>query len=261
MKLPPHISLILVAVSGFVMFALEYKLAGYAILAAALLTASTIDRRLLRDLSLIAVAMLLISSVPITTDISYEHLLTMGLALSLAIALPYLLSRYVYGDHAITFPFGFREPWTRSKWLYIAAVGVLGYAILPVYMINTGVYLNWPAASDPSSIIRLFLGTNALGIWDELFFICTVFVIFQRYVSFWWANILQAALFTSFLFELGFTSYGPVLIYLFALSQGYIFKITHSLFYVICIHLLLDLVLFLVLIHAHNPTWIDIFIY
>lgn len=260
-KYRPHIVFALVALSAFFLFALEQKFLGYSTLLLSLGAAALASQRLLRDISLIVLSLIIISFVPITTDISFSHMVLMGAALALAVGLPYLISRYMYKDYSIRFPFGFREPWGRAKWSYIALVAVVGYFVLPIYMINTGVYQNWPAASDASSIIRLFIGTNALGIWDELFFICTVFVIFRKYVSFAWANIFQAVLFTSFLYELGFESYGPILIYIFALTQGYIFKITHSLFYLLCIHLLFDFILFLVLIHAHNPNWINIFLY
>ena len=132
--------------------------------------------------------------------------------------------------------------------------------ILPVYMIRTGVYENWPAASDPSMLTRLFVGTNALGIWDELFFICTCFALLRRHYPDWLANLLQAVLFTSFLWELGFHAWGPFLIYPFALVQGWTFRITKSLTYVVCVHLLFDLVLYLVLVHAHNPGAASIFL-
>jgi hypothetical protein len=48
--------------------------------------------------------------------------------------------------------------------------------------------------------------------------------------------LLQAVLFTSFLFKLGFTGWGPVMIFIFAIIQGVVFRKTDSLFYVITIH-------------------------
>ncbi len=220
-----------------------------------------LDRRLGRDLALIAVGLAVMSAVPVTTDVTDEHMVTMGTAMVLAVALPYLGSRYVLRDHAVRFPIRTGEPWTRLEKGYLVAVPVLGYALLPVYMIRTGVYENWPAVSDVEGIARLFLGTNVLGIWDELFFICTVFTLLRRHLPMWQANLLQAVLFTSFLFDLGFHAWGPVMIYGFALVQGYIFQLTRSLTYVVCVHLLFDFVLFLVLVHSHNRTWIDVFVY
>jgi len=251
----------LVSLSGFVLFVLEQGTAGYGVLALALVLAALIDRSLLRDLALIAVGLVAISLVPITTDISTEHMLVMGTAMILAVAIPYSVSRFVFKDHAVRFPVMTGHPWTRTEKWYLAAVVVMGYALLPVYMVSTGVYRNWPAVSDPEGIFRLFLGTNALGIWDELFFICTAFMLLRRHLPMAQANVLQAVLFTSFLWELGFRAWAPVFIFPFALVQAWIFTRTKSLSYIVAVHLLFDFVLFLVLLHAHNREWIDIFIY
>lgn len=252
---------ILVSAAGFALFALQMPILGYSMLGVALVLAGIADRSLLRDLALIAFGVTVMSLVPITTDIAMAHMFTMGTAMALAVAVPYLVSRYGYRDHAIRFPIRTGQRWTRVEKWYLPAVVVIGYLLLPVYMINTGVYENWPAVSEPDGVARLFLGTNVLGIWDELFFICTTFALLRRHFPDWLANVLQAVLFTSFLWELGFHSWGPVFIYLFALVQGYIFKLTKSLSYIVCVHLLFDFVLFLVLIHAHNRSWLDIFIY
>lgn len=108
-------------------------------------------------------------------------------------------------------------------------------------------------------MIRLFIGTNGLGIWDELFFVVVVFNLFKSHFHLWWANIAQAVLWTAFLYELGFISWGVIAIFVFALTQGYIFHKTHSLPYTIAIHLTLDFILFLALVNAHNPSYFPIF--
>lgn len=252
---------VLVAASAVLLFVGQLDLPGYGLLLVAVVLAYFIDRPLFRDLLLVAGGMTIISAVPITTDIGLVHMLQMGTAMVLAVALPYLVSRFVYQEHTIRFPVLTGQRWTRVEWWYLVAVVVIGYFLLPVYMINTGVYQNWPDVSDPGGVARLFLGTNALGIWDELFFICTCFALFRRHFPDWQANLLQAVLFTSFLYELGFHSWGPLIIFPFALVQAWIFKLTKSLSYIVSVHLLFDLVLFLVLVHAHNRAWLDIFFY
>ncbi len=251
----------LVSLSGYVLFVLQDRVVGFGLLAASLLIARFVSAALLRDLSLIAVGLVAMSLVPITTDISTEHMLVMGAAMTVAVGLPYVVSRFVFKDHAIRFPVLTGQRWTRMEKWYLPAVVVMGWALLPVYMISSGVYRNWPAVSDPDGIIRLFLGTNALGIWDELFFICTVFTLLRRHLPLVQANILQAVLFTSFLWELGFRAWAPLFIFPFALVQAFIFTRTKSLSYIVCVHLLFDFVLFLVLIHAHNRDWLNLFIY
>ncbi len=251
----------LVSVAGPVLFVLHQPVIGYGLLAVALATAAVAGRALLRDLLLIVFGLTVMSLVPITTDISPEHMAVMGTAMILAVGVPYAVSRFAYRDHAITFPVRTGTPWTRTEKWYLPVVVVMGYALLPVYMLGTGVYTNWPAATEPAEIVRLFIGTNGLGIWDELFFICTVFALLRRHLPMAQANVLQAVLFTSFLWELGFHAWAPLFIFPFALLQAFIFTRTRSLSYIICVHLLFDLVLFLVLIHAHNRSWLDIFLY
>ncbi|WP_199277521.1 CPBP family intramembrane glutamic endopeptidase [Arthrobacter sp. CAN_A2] len=251
----------LVSLAGFVLLVLHQPLSGYGLLAVALAVAAVVDRALFRDLVLIAFGVTVMTLVPITTDISVEHMAVMGSAMILAVGVPYTVSRFAYRDHAVTFPLRTGVPWTRAEKGYLPVVVVMGYALLPFYLISTGVYTNWPAASEPAEIARLFIGTNGLGIWDELFFICTVFALLRRHLPMVQANVLQAVLFTSFLWELGFTAWAPLFIFPFALLQAFIFTRTRSLSYIICVHLLFDFVLFLVLLHAHNRAWFDIFIY
>ena len=251
----------LVSASGFLLFVREDRLSGFLLLAVALTVAGFIGRRLLIDLALIGVGLTAMSLVPITTDISTEHMAVMGTAMILAVGIPYAVSRFITKDHAIRFPVRTGQPWTRAEKWYLPAVLLIGYALMPVYMIRTGVYNNWPAVNDVDGIARLFLGTNVLGIWDELFFICTAFTLLRRHLPDWQANLLQAVLFTSFLWELGFHSWAPFFIFPFALLQARLFTVTKSLSYIVSVHLLFDFVLFLVLIHSHNREWIDIFLY
>ncbi len=82
-----------------------------------------------------------------------------------------------------------------------------GWLILPFYFITSGVYMNWPVVDTPDLIARLFVGVGAVGIWDELFFICTVFALLRRHFPDWQANILQAIVFVSFLWELGYQAW------------------------------------------------------
>jgi len=212
---------------------------------------------LLRDLSLIAVGLLIVSAIPLKAELDNLAILRFALALGGAVAVPYVISRWVYRDHAIRFPWRGGGRWTRFQWTWLAAVLVLGWLILPFYFITSGVYLNWPVVDTPDLIARLFVGVGAVGIWDELFFICTCFALLRRHFPFWQANVLQMVVFVSFLWELGYQAWGPVLTIPFALLMGYIFMRTRSLAYVVSVHLLFDAVVFLVLVHAHNPGMLD----
>ena len=212
---------------------------------------------ILRDLSLIAIGMLIVSAIPLEAELDNVAFVRFGLALGGAVAVPYVISRWVYRDYAIRFPWRGGGRWTAFQWSWLAAVLVLGWLILPFYFITSGVYLNWPVVDTPDLIARLFVGVGAVGIWDELFFICTCFALLRRHFPFWQANVLQMVVFVSFLWELGYRAWGPVLTIPFALLMGYIFMRTRSLAYVVTVHLLFDAVVFAVLVHAHNPGAMD----
>ncbi|MCU1542403.1 MAG: Abortive phage infection protein [Microbacteriaceae bacterium] len=249
-----------VAASAFLLFAAEQRLAAYVVLGVSVAVSALVDRDLFRSLLLIALGLCIISTISVAADISYLNMAVMGTVLILAVAVPYLLERHGYRRRTIRFPLKTGQRWTRLERSYLPVVVLLGWAILPSYFIGSGAYRNWPAIHEIDEVLRLFVGVNAVGIWDEMFFICVVFALLRRHFPLWQANLLQAVIFSSFLWELGYKEWGPLLTFPFALLQGWIFSRTKSLTYVICVHLLFDLVVFLVLVHAHNPRWLDIFV-
>ena len=212
---------------------------------------------LTRDLSLIALGMLIVSAISLEAKLDDLSMLRFTLALSGAVVVPYAVSRWLYRDRAIAFPWRGGGRWRGWQWAWLGAVLVLGWLILPFYFITSGVYLNWPIVDTPDLIGRLFIGVGAVGIWDELFFICTVFALLRRHFADAAANVLQAIVFVSFLWERGYRAWGPVLTIPFALLQAVIFLKTRSLGYVVTVHLLFDAVVFAVLVHAHNPGLLD----
>lgn len=207
---------------------------------------------LFRDLSLIALGLLAVRTIPLAAALDNLSMVKFTLALGGAVLLPYLVSRFIYRDRAISFPWRGEGRWKKWQWIWLAAVVVLGIAILPFYFITSGVYMNWPVVDTADLMARLFVGVGAVGIWDELFFICTVFVLLMRHFPVWLANLLQAVVFVSFLWELGYREWGPLLTIPFALVQGIIFVRSRSLTYVVTVHLLFDAVVFAVLVYAHN---------
>jgi len=251
----------LVSASAVLLFGLRMPVVGYLALAAAMVLSFVLNRALFRDLLLIALGLGIVSTISVEANIDYPNIALMGSVLSLSVLVPYLLSRYGYRDHAVRFPIRTGQRWTTLERAYLPLVLLLGYLLLPRYFIGSGAYLNWPVVTAPDEIARLFVGVGFVGIWDELFFICTVFALLRRHFPDWQANLLQAVIFCSFLWELGYQSWGPVLTFPFALLQGYTFARTRSLTYVVCVHLLFDAVVFLVLVHAHHPAWLDFFWY
>lgn len=261
---------ILLAGSAPLMFAFRglsvaQTVAAYGLLVVALVIAWVFDRNgrtagLFRDLLLIAVGMVIVSTVSVEADISWGNFFLLGFVLAAAVAVPYLISRFIFKDRIIRFRWRGGWPWSRVQWGYLALVLFLGWLILPFYFITSGVYLNWPNTVTWDEIARLFVGVNAVGLWDELFFILTVFVLLMRHFPVWQANLLQMVIFVSFLWELGYQSWGPLLTIPFALLQGWIYFQTKSLAYVVTVHLLFDAVVFLVIVHARNDGVIPFFL-
>lgn len=258
---------LLVCLAAPAFFVLLQPWLGWTLLVLGLIAALGVDRwrvgedtrpSLARDLSLIALGLVVVSLIDLKAELDNLAMLRFTLALGGAVLLPYLVSRFVYRDHAIRFPWRGGGRWTTFQWVWLAAVLVLGWLILPFYFITSGVYTNWPVVDTPDLIARLFIGVGAVGIWDELFFICTCFALLRRHFADVSANALQTIVFVSFLWELGYRAWGPALTIPFALLQGYIFLRTRSLTYVVTVHLLFDAVVFGVLVHAHNPGLLDV---
>ncbi len=256
---------LLVCLAAPALFVAQVPWLGWLLLAAGLAGAALIERRavaasgpsLTRDLSLIAVGMLIVSLIDLTAKLDNVAMVRFTLALGGAVVVPYVISRWVYRDRAISFPWRGGRRWSRWQWGWLGGVLFLGWLLLPFYFLTSGVYQNWPVVDSPEMIARLFVGVGAVGIWDELFFICTCFVLLRRHFADGAANVLQAIVFVSFLWELGYQAWGPILTIPFALVQAVIFLRTRSLGYVVAVHLLFDAVVFAVLVHAHNPGMLD----
>lgn len=251
---------VLVCGAAILLFAVHVRPWGYIPLLAGVALAWAVDRALARDLALIALGQVLISSISLKADLSNMGMARFALALSFAVAVPVVLARVVFKDREVTFRWRGGWPWSRAQWLYIAVVLAAAYLILPYYFISSGVYRNWPEITGNAEIARLFIGVNAVGIWDELFFVATVFVLLRRHFPIWAANLLQATVFVSFLWELGYRAWGPLLTIPFALIQGWLYSRAKTLPYVITVHLLFDAAVFMVLVHAHHPELFDIFV-
>lgn len=250
----------LVCGSAVLIFAVHVRPLGFLPLVLGIALGLAVDRALGRDLALIGVGMGIISAISLKADLSDAGMVRFTVALSLAVLVPWALSRFLFRQRSIRFPVATGRRWSRWQWTYLAAVVAIGYLLLPFYFIGSGAYRNWPEITTGPEIARLFVGVNAVGIWDELFFICTVFALLRQHLGLWTANVLQSVVFVSFLWELGYREWGPLLTLPFALVQGWIFARSTSLPYVVAVHLLFDLVVFGVLVHAHNPELLDVFV-
>lgn len=250
-----------VSLSAFFLFGLMWTPVGLAVLVASIAYAWVVSKPLAQDLILIGIGLCAVATTSVKADISWPRFFAIGFALAAAVALPFLMDRVVYQREVIRFPWRGGRKWTNLQKFYLFLVPFLAWLILPFYFITSGAYENWPAIHEPSEYARFFVGVNAVGTWDELFFICTCFVLLRRHFPMWQANLLQAVIFVSFLWELGYQRWGPLLTFPFALLQGYIFTKTRSLTYVVIVHLLFDAIVFLAIVHAHDRSFFPFFLY
>ena len=248
-----------VSLSAVLLFGVHARPLGHVVLVVALALGFAAGRELGKDLLLIGLGLTIISTTSVEADLDWGPFLRIGAVLLLAVAAPFAVDRWVYGRRAIHFPWRTGERWpTVDKW-YMVAVPVIGWLVLPWYFIRSGAYVNWPSIDDSGETVRFFVGVNAVGTWDELFFICVCFALLLRHFPVWQANLLQAVIFASFLWELGYRSWGPLLTFPFALIQGAIFARTRSLTLVLIVHLLFDAIVFMAIMHAHDPGRFAVF--
>ena len=192
-------------------------------------------------------------------DTGDAHVLELALALGVGILLiPALLAKFWIGQ-ALDYSW-FRGRWSLKMWLWLPAGFVLSFGFMWLYfnVLTPTLHHSWPLPLEgprTEALWRLFWGCNFIGVWDELAFINLVFVLLSRHFRFGESNLAQAVFFTSFLHEMAFVGWGPIVIYAFALIQGYTYRKTSSLFYIVILHLMIDSILFYMIANRWYPGW------
>ncbi|MEZ4607740.1 MAG: hypothetical protein R2880_09615 [Deinococcales bacterium] len=198
-----------------------------------------------------AVAILIIA--PINTDLSYQHVVNLAVAFGLCLVVPALILK---GEKVIEFHF-WPKHFDRVDIIYTLISLPLAYAAFKLYFyLSPEVPFNWsqPPEAQNSALLKLFLGINAVGIWDELFFINTSYAIIRRLFNYPLANFAQAVIYTAILWDMAFRGVGPIIVYLFALSQGAMYERSKVLLWVLIVHMIVDYVLFQAIVSAHYPS-------
>jgi hypothetical protein len=200
-------------------------------------------------------SVLVLSIVPIGTEFSNTNFLRIGLAFCAVAAGPYaILRRWDPGLIEYTL---WPRRWQATEVLYALTSIPLAWFVVGWYFFTATpeMPLQWPIVhtSPVSQIWRLFFGINSVGIWDELFFINTVYAVLRSLFSPRLANLVQAVVYTSVLNDMAFIGIGPVLIYIFALIQGTVYERTRALVYVLFVHLVVDAFLIKAILHYHQP--------
>lgn len=213
------------------------------------------DRAFRLRMSVLLGAILLLAFAPINTDTSTPHFIELGLYFLAVVILPAaILKRYDPG--VLDFRF-----WPQQfRWLdlfYVAISIPLAWGVIELYFfkINPELPTHWPLPQpyDQEAVWRLFAGINCVGIWDELFFVNTVYALLLSLFPRKIANLAQAVVYASVLNDMAFTGVGPLIIYLFALTQGSMYSESKCLLYVLIVHIIVDAFLVAAIIQYHYP--------
>jgi hypothetical protein len=197
---------------------------------------------------------LILALAPINTSTAYSKFLTLGLPFFAVIAIPYGLLRRL--DPGLIIYRLWPQRWSKVEIAYLILSIPLAWAAIGLYFgLSPEVPRNWwlPAEPGGDPLFRLFMGINAVGIWDELFFINTSFAILRSLFSFWTANLAQSVLYTAVLYDMAFRGWGPLFVLFLALTQGIMFERSRVLVYVLAVHLVVDYFLFQAIVEAYYP--------
>jgi len=192
-------------------------------------------------------------------DTGNAHVLELALTLGVGILLVPALAAKHWLKRPLDYSW-FRGRWSPKMWLWLPSGFVIAFGFMWLYfhVLTPTLHHSWPLPLEgdrTEALWRLFWGCNFVGIWDELAFINFVFVLTRRHFRFGEANLAQAVFFTSFLHEMAFVGWGPVVIYAFALVQGFTYQRTRSLFYIVVLHLMIDTILFYMIANRWYPGW------
>jgi hypothetical protein len=207
-----------------------------------------------RRLGMLLACTLLLGLAPIDTETSNAHFLHLGAYFAAAVLVPGLILART--DPGVVRFRLFPNRIHGRDMAYVAISIPVTWAGLRLYFqLSPEIARNWvlPPTPESEALWRLFLGVNAVGIWDELFFINTSFAILRSVFPFQVANLAQAVLYTAVLYDMAFTGFGPVFVYAFALTQGSLFERADNLVTVLIVHLIVDYFLFQEIVAANFP--------
>ena len=212
--------------------------------------------RVLRYLAL-AASVIVLAVAPINTDTSNQHILILGSAFLAAVILPTLIL-WRQRPHVITFkllPDYF--DWVELVYTLSAVPLAWGAFQLYFFVLSPEVPYNWTLPAEPQNepLLRLFLGINAVGIWDELFFINVSYAIIRSLFPYLTANLAQSVLYTAVLWTMAFRGFGLLFVYVFAFTQGAMYERSRSLLWVLIVHLIVDYFLFQAIVSAYYPNF------
>ncbi len=249
--------LALLVVATVFLIPLHWHIAGgIAWVACLVLTLRDPEGKLRRRLAVILGTVAILAATDINTSTSDRNFLQLGIPFFLVILLPAIALRWT--DPGVIRYRMLPRNWRWADIIYTVISIPLAWLVLEFYWwVNPELYQNWalPPEPDREEINRLFIGINAVGIWDELFFVNTVFAVLRSLFPYLVANAVQAVIYTSVLYDMAFDGIGPLIVYAFAWTQGSMFEKSEGLIWVLIVHLIVDFFLIAAIVSSYYPDY------
>lgn len=212
------------------------------------------DRAVRRRMGLLFGCVGLLAACNINTSTEWWNFVQLGVAFGAVIVVPALVLRRT--DPGVIRYRLVPVHWRWADVVYTILSVPLAWLILKGYWaVNPELYTHWslPEELDQGEIRRLFIGINGVGIWDELFFVNTVFGVLRSLFRFRVANAVQAVIYMAVLHDMAFTGIGPLVVYAFAWTQGSMFEKSEGLLWVLIVHLVVDFFLVAAIVGSYYP--------
>jgi membrane protease YdiL (CAAX protease family) len=252
----PLIALLAFCAATVLLVPLGWYVPGFALwLVSAVLTWRQRDRRVRRNLGTLLGCVAVLAFAPIHTGLDTPHIATLALCFATVIFGPAILLRRI-APRELRWRF-WPVRFSERDLAYTIVSIPLAWSVLNVYFfhLNPGIASHWtlPAEPDAQVVSRLVAFINCVGIWDELFFINIVYSLLRGVFPARIANPAQAVVYTSVLYDMAFTGHGVWIVYLFALTQGFMYEKSRVLLYVVLVHIIVDVFLVLAILQWHYP--------
>ncbi len=233
----------------------QYVFGTIALLVCIVCTALTGEADFQRRFAVLILCTALLTLAPIATSTDTIPALILGAFFIAVLALPHWALSPPRDSRVIEYQW-LPKHFSKLEVAYVLLSIPLAWAGLRLYFtLSPEVPFNWtlPALPNDDSLLRLFFGINAVGIWDELFFINTVYAVLRSLFPFWTASLAASVFYVAVLNDMAFTGWGPVFVGMLAITQGVMFERSKTLIYVLVVHLIVDYFLFQEIITAHYP--------
>jgi len=211
------------------------------------------DKKRRKRFIALAAALGILALSAINTNLQISHIINIGSSLIAALIIPTLILK---DKNIIQFRL-LPDKLDKIDIAYTFLSIPLAYFAFLLYFryLSPLTPYNWvlPEQANNTELFKLFMGINAVGIWDELFFINISFAILRSLFPFKIANLAQAVIYSSVLYQMAFFGWGPVFIFILAITQGSMFERSKVLIWVLIVHLIVDFFLFQAIVQTYYP--------